>query len=275
MPWIYRTKEFSGEEECLRQLRSKVCAGASVTMPWKSTILPYLDTIDDSARIVAACNTVTSNADGLLRGWNHDWVGIAGALREYEQENELDVANRIGLIIGAGGAARAAIYALCRDLGVREIYILNRDDLEVVNLQYDVARNYASTGATPKILRIKSIDQSSNSPAPTYIVGTVPDFEPRTPSEKNVRAILSHIMHTNPRKGILVDMCYKPRRTRHIELAEKAGWQTVEGWRVVGHQARSQWLAWAGKEYGVKLDKLRDSYWKALEEEAEFNPHIN
>ncbi|KAF2159959.1 hypothetical protein M409DRAFT_37827 [Zasmidium cellare ATCC 36951] len=262
LPWTYHTKECPSIEECLALLRSKKCAGAAITMPFKHTVLAHLDEYDDLAKTLNACNTVTHTTDDRLIGSSLDWCGIAGALQESSVGLD-EPAQKIGLVIGAGGAARAAVYALATEMGCSTIYILNRDVQEVLDLQADVEAHYVRK---PSIVHLLAEEQLAGSATPTYIVGTVPDFEPSTNEEKTVKAILAAVL-ARPEKGVLLDMCYRPRRTRHIQLGEQHGWRTIEGIHVVGHQAEHQWRAWAGEERVKKLDN--DGLWRELRKAAD------
>ena len=237
--------------------------------------MPLLDKVDISARTIAACNTISIDAHGQLECHNHDWAGIAGALRELKVDETKTSTGRTGLIIGAGGAARAATYSLWRDLGLDHIYIINRDEQEVLDLQRDVRAGIELTRRTVRIEHIRSPKDVAAIASPTYVVGTVPDFEPSSPEELNVKTMLGQILTQSTEKGILVDMCYKPRHTRHIAIDEKAGCNTLHRWRDVGHQAKHHWTAWAGEKVKDRLDEIEGKYWTALQEEAESNPIIN
>src|SRR6202023_949823 len=82
--------------------------GLSITMPYKQAILPHLDNTDAHTTKIGACNTVVRGQDGKLYGFNTD---VAGVVRPLERRlNTLEGA-RI-LVIGAGGAARAAVFGL-------------------------------------------------------------------------------------------------------------------------------------------------------------------
>jgi 3-dehydroquinate dehydratase / shikimate dehydrogenase len=94
--------------------------GISVTMPYKEAILPHLDNTDSHTTKIGACNTVVRAQDGKLYGFNTDASGIVRPLER--RLNTLEGA-RI-LVIGAGGAARAAVFGL-KERGA-EVYILNR-----------------------------------------------------------------------------------------------------------------------------------------------------
>jgi len=87
-----------------------------------------------------------------------------------------------------------------------------------------------------------------------------------------VRACLEELL-SRPEKGVLLDMCFKPRRTRTIKLAESKGWETVEGTHVIGYQIEEQWRLWAGAERVKKMDRKRA--WDLLLKTAEDSPAIN
>src|SRR5205807_9431166 len=94
--------------------------GLSITMPYKEAILKYLDNTDSHTTKIGACNTIVRAQDGKLYGFNTD---TAGVVRPLEQRIPLEGA-RI-LVLGAGGAARAAVFGL-KERGA-EIFILNRN----------------------------------------------------------------------------------------------------------------------------------------------------
>lgn len=235
-------------------------------MPWKSEIIQRLDHVDDIVQKLNACNAVYFDKDGSLRGTNTDWIGIEGAIRatgyvdpsvaaEFEEPS-------VGLVIGAGGAARAAIYALVFRFHVRVIHILNRDEGEVAQLIDDCSWLMYST-----VTHVKSVSQAEGLPAPSYIIGTVPDFEAVTPEEKAVRSILVSFLNRVGSQGLMLDMCYRPRMTRNLMLAQDHGWQIAEGTNVVGHQIEALWRLWIDEERLKRLD--RDGMWKTLRDAAD------
>ena len=81
--------------------------GLGVSMPFKQDVINYLDYVDDSVKKIGACNTVV-NEEGVLKGYNTDWVGAQEAIKEAIDISEIKSA----VIIGAGGVARAIAYAL-------------------------------------------------------------------------------------------------------------------------------------------------------------------
>ena len=84
--------------------------GANVTVPHKGAVLPYLDELSDDARLAAAVNTIVVDEDGL-RGYNTDVEGVRAALVAVAGDS---LSGDPALVLGAGGAARAAALALAR-----------------------------------------------------------------------------------------------------------------------------------------------------------------
>jgi quinate dehydrogenase len=272
LPWTFYSTECPTLEEVLDLAKKPTTAGLVVTMPYKNSLMEHLDERDELATIIRACNNVYYK-DGNPRrlcGTNTDWRGVKGCLLEKGDENNRPTTSTpaSALIVGAGGASRAAVYALTEHLHCPTIYVLNRDDQEVVNLIQDSKRLPNS----PQVIHVKTLDQVRELPSPYYIVGTVPDLEPTTESELAVASMLKEFL-SKPTKGVLLDMCFKPRRTRMIELAEQLGWPCVEGTHVIGYQIEEQWRLWAGEERVQKLDKTKA--WAVLLKAAEESKGIN
>ncbi|MGH8041389.1 MAG: shikimate dehydrogenase [Rudaea sp.] len=96
--------------------------GANITLPHKQAVLLCCAEVSDFARRVGAVNTLTRRLDGHWRGDNTDGAGL---VRDITQRHGLDLRERRGLLLGAGGAARAAAFALL-DAGVGELTLVNR-----------------------------------------------------------------------------------------------------------------------------------------------------
>lgn len=256
--------------------RAASFAGGVVTMPYKKAIMPHLDGLDDLAATLGAVNNVYLDKDGKLRGTNTDWRGVKGCLVHADEEigGEDREREKVALIVGAGGASRAAVYALGLELGCRVIYIINRDEREVRELLEDT-QAYGKVGTKgPEVIHVQSLQQAKGiQEKPYYIVGTVPDLEPKTEQELEARAILEEFLTKEGEAGILLDMCFKPRRTRMIKLGEKHGWKTVEGTWIIGHQVEEQWRLWAGEDASRKIPK--EEAWQVLKRAAEESPAIN
>lgn len=272
LPWTFYSTECETIEHVVALARDPATAGLVVTMPYKNTVMKHLDELDDLVLGIGACNNVyykSSGADRLACGTNTDWRGVKGCLLEKGDETLRPTAEAkgIGLVVGAGGASRAAVYALTAQLHCDTIYILNRDDQEVLDLIAD-----AKKITDAPVVHVKSLEQAQGLGSPYYVVGTVPDFEPQSEAEKTVAAML-HEFLSRPVKGVLLDMCFKPRRTRTIKLAEKLGWPCVEGTHVIGYQIEEQWRLWAGEARSGQMD--RKGAWDVLMAAADSSPGIN
>ncbi|TPX11258.1 uncharacterized protein E0L32_001076 [Thyridium curvatum] len=273
LPWTFYSTECPTLESMMELAVKPTTAGLVVTMPYKTSIIPHLDEVDELVTSIGACNNVyyKPGSPRKLCGTNTDWRGVKGCLLEKGDDGARGTAANpvTGLIVGAGGASRAAIYALASHLHCPNIYVLNRDDKEVEDLVSDSKK----LPCVPRITHIKSLEQAKGLEAsPYHIVGTVPDFEPQTDAEKNVALILRHFLE-RPQKGVLLDMCFKPRRTRMIKLAESLGWQCVEGTHVIGYQMEQQWRLWAGEDAVKNLDVK--GAWATLLKAAEESKGIN
>lgn len=104
--------------------------GANITAPFKTDVMPQLDTLSAQARAIGAVNTIAI-CNGLLMGYNTDAYGVAESLRE----GGVELSNAKSLLLGAGGAARAAACAL-RDKGA-QVYICNRTHAKAQEIAKD------------------------------------------------------------------------------------------------------------------------------------------
>ncbi|CAG7995088.1 unnamed protein product [Penicillium olsonii] len=272
LPWTFYSTECASLEDLLQLARAPTTAGLVVTMPYKNSVMKHLEELDEIARMIGACNNVYYKGNDKRRicGTNTDWRGVKGCLLEKgnEAERPSTTSPAAALIVGAGGASRAAIYALSTQLHCPTIYILNRDDQEVI----DLIRDTQKLTPAPTIIHVKTLEQAKELPSPYYVVGTVPDFEPVTKTEVTVAAVLESFL-SRPEKGVLLDMCFKPRRTRMIKLGESLAWPCVEGTHIIGYQIEEQWRLWAGEEYIQKLDHR--GAWDVLMKAAEESKAIN
>lgn len=247
LDWTCEFLRFADVHDVMKLFHRDDFAGGLVTMPHKRTIIPLLDSVDDDVSEIGSCNLVVRKPNGHLHGSNTDWLGINKAIEAEPNYAALSQEQEpTALVYGAGGASRAAIYGLASQLGCRTIYIVNRDDQEVAELVADV-QAYAKT-VKPRLVHITSVEQASTLQCPQYIICTVPDFEPKTPSELTCRAILVHFLEEGRgQQNIILDMCYHPPMTRSLKAGVQASWTTIPGFIVVCHQFAQQWSQWTGR----------------------------
>jgi 3-dehydroquinate dehydratase/shikimate dehydrogenase len=221
---------------CLRQIPIH---GISVTMPYKEAILPYLDNTDSHTTKIGACNTVVRAQDGKLYGFNTDAAGI---VRPLERRLSTLEGARI-LVIGAGGAARAAVFGL-RERG-SEVYILNRSAAPAKKLAH---RAHARIMKRPDLKKL-AFDVIINATP----VGMGNSREtPLQEKEINARYVF--------------DMVYDPAETRLLKLARERGAQIIPGIEMFVHQAARQFEIWTGKP--APWDEMLRVVLLALQERA-------
>ncbi len=213
--------------------------GISVTMPYKEAILPHLDNTDSHTTKIGACNTVVRAQDGKLYGFNTDASGIVRPLER--RLNTLEGA-RI-LVIGAGGAARAAVFGL-KERG-SEVYILNRSAPPAKKLAH---RAHARTMKRADLKKL----------AFDVIINATPV------GMGNTRESPLHENEINAR--YVFDMVYDPAETRLLKLAKERGAQVIPGIEMFVHQAARQFEIWTGKP--APWDEMLRVVLLALQERA-------
>jgi quinate dehydrogenase len=274
-PWTFSALECPTIDSMLAAFHTPSFIGAVITMPYKQSVILHLSAINSHAALIGAVNNVYLTPSHELRGTNTDWEGIHGCLSNADPHGK--GRGKPALVIGAGGASRAAVYALKMEFNCNTIYVINRDESEVTQLLSDT-RAYASlSSSSPSlmIIHVTSEYQAESLPKPFYIVGTVPDIEPRSETEIAMRRILEVFLDREGEKGVLLDMCFKPRRTRTLKLAREKGWIGVEGTEVIGHQIGTQWGLWTGEGEGIRGRIREDEAWRVLRREAESSLMIN
>ncbi|MBZ5679734.1 MAG: shikimate dehydrogenase [Acidobacteriia bacterium] len=213
--------------------------GISVTMPYKESILSHLDNTDSHTTKIGACNTVVRAQDGNLYGFNTDAAGIVRPLER--RLNTLEDA-RI-LVLGAGGAARAAVFGL-KERG-SEVYILNRSLASAKKL----ARQARARTIKRADLKKLAFDVIIN--ATPVGMGNTRET-PLQDKEINARFVF--------------DMVYDPAETRLLKLAKERGAQIIPGIEMFVHQAARQFEIWTGKP--APWDEMLKVVLLALQERA-------
>ncbi len=120
------------EEEIAKFFEDKAFAGINVTMPYKQTVIPYLDSVSDIARRIGAVNTII-NKDGKLSGYNTDYYGMKALIERVG----LELSGKKVLILGTGGTAKTA-QIVAQDMGACEILTVSRRKTDE-NITYEEA----------------------------------------------------------------------------------------------------------------------------------------
>lgn len=210
-------------------------------MPHKVSIIPYLDVLTPECRAVGACNTIflrpntTSDSPPLLCGTNTDVIGIREAFLQNVPSPSTTLANRPGLVIGGGGAARSAVYALRRWLGATTIYVANRDEGEVAAVRAACSEG----GFGDDLVHVATPEEAeavvrAEGRGIGAVVACVPDVEPATEGERRCRQVVEVLLAKEGREekepGAMLEMCYNPSPYTALgRLAEREGWQVILG----------------------------------------------
>ena len=193
--------------------------GLSITMPYKQAILPYLDNTDAHTAKIGACNTVVRGQEGKLYGFNTD---IAGVIRPLEQR--ISIENAKVLVMGAGGAARAAVFGL-KERGA-EVWVLNRTSAKAQKL----ARQAKARTIKRADLRKVAFDVIIN--ATPVGMGNTRDC-PLKDGEIQAKVVF--------------DMVYDPVETHLLQVARTKGIAVIPGVEMFVQQAARQFEIWTGK----------------------------
>ena len=194
--------------------------GFSVTLPHKESILRHLDECEALAAEIGAVNTVVVRRDGSLYGCNTDYVGVLRAL-----EKKFRIEGSRVLIFGAGGAARAAAFALAR-AGAAVAICARRE-----RAARELARAVEGEAVPRRALRTESFDAIVNATP----VGMYPHAE--------ISPLEARELHCR----VAMDMINRPQRTKFLKLAASKGIATVHGVDMFVPQGVAQWELWMGQ----------------------------
>jgi len=194
--------------------------GFSVTLPHKQTILKHLRECEPLAADIGAVNTVVVRRDGSLYGCNTDYLGVLRAL-----EKKLPIKGSRALLFGAGGAARAAAFALSR-AGANVAICARRE-----KAAKELARAVGGEVLPRRALRTESFDAILNATP----VGMHP--------HGGISPLASGELHCR----IVMDLIYRPQRTQLLKLAAQKGIAAVSGVEMFLAQGFAQWRIWTQK----------------------------
>jgi len=212
-------------ERLILSSRSNGISGLNVTAPFKEQALALADTVADSARNCGSANLLTFDADGYVHAQSTDGYGL---IRAFDlQAPDCDLGAGPVVIMGAGGASRAAVAAML-DAGAPEVRIVNRTLARAEELVFafqglksqtvtafeltDVARAFSGAVAV--------INAASGGPLPLF--DALPDH------------------------ATVMDMTYRPLKTNWLKAAEERGLKTVDGLNMLIEQARPSFEAFYG-----------------------------
>lgn len=271
MSWQYEAfaVEPRNLERTVTALHNRGIEGFNVTVPHKQAIMELLDIVQPAGRVIGAVNTVSLNREndvGLWQGTNTDALGFRTDLTACIGE---PAPQSNALILGAGGAARAAAYVLA-DLGY-QIHILSRNPARGLELIRDVQSGLTLTAhnnndRNDKIgstvwrmsMRILPWDRLQHVKVDIHLivnctpVGMWPHIdESPWPDEIPI-----------PATAAVYDMIYRPQETKLMQQAKKSGAQAFNGLGMLVQQGAAAFTLWTGRD--APLDMMRTAAQKAL-----------
>lgn len=207
-------------EAAIAGMRGMNIRGASVTIPFKTAVMDFLDEIDADASAVGAVNTIVNN-HGRLIGHNTDWSALMDALRA-----ATELKGKKFIILGAGGTARAAAYGITKE-GGRPI---------IVNRTPETGRELADRFdglfyPLTEIGKVRAFGLINTTP-----VGMFPELH-GSPVHSSILAGFR----------VVADVVYNPRKTRLLRDAEAKGCIVVPGLEMFVRQGARQLELWTGK----------------------------
>lgn len=220
-------------EKAINSLNLLGVSGFNVTIPHKTTIIPFLDEIDETAKLMGAVNTVVRLKNGHLKGYNTDGDGF---VRSLEEKVGNDFRKQPVLMIGAGGAARGIAFAL-KNQGYDDITITNRTTSKAQDLIDALGSGKVITNdeASQTLDEYKIIIQTTSA-GMSYGEFSLPFSIDRLSKD-----------------AIAADIVYNPLMTPFLQHAKEIGATVVTGVGMFVHQGAIAYEHWLGQYPDTKL----------------------
>ena len=193
-------------------LKNPDLQGLNVTIPYKETVIPFLNELDPEAREIGAVNCITISKKKKLKGYNTDYHGFKKSIQPLLKEH-----HKKALILGTGGASKAIAYALRK-----------------LKIEYD----FVSRTADEFQYKYEELDASIFEEY-TIIINTTPvGTHPNVDDCPN----LDYSLFT--KKHIAYDLIYNPEETAFLKKAKTQGTVTKNGYEMLVLQAEKAWKIW-------------------------------
>jgi len=239
--------------QAIQGIRALSIKGVNVTFPYKEKVIKFLDEVEESARRIGAVNTIVNNK-GFITGYNTDIIGFKKSLQE---DRKFVIKEKKAVILGAGGAARAVVYALLEE-GIEEISIFNRTLKKAKKIKRDFSLFFSQSSINIFPLeqsnlkdKIKKADLLINATS----IGMAPQID-NTPLSDD------KLLHPSL---LVYDLIYHPAKTFFLRQAERAGAKTINGLPMLAYQGIESFHLWTGlKPEGKEvLEMIERNAWIA------------
>jgi shikimate dehydrogenase len=236
---VYLAFEVKNLEEAVRGMKGLGIRGVSVTLPFKTQIIPFLDQLDEVAGKIQAVNTIRHEG-GKLIGYNTDWSGALGALEE-----RVDLTGKKIYLLGTGGAARAIAFGL-KERGCR-VFIGGRSPQKAAALAEELGMVHRPFPFAGRLDADVLVNASSAGMSPNDEESPVP------------REVLRKEM-------TVMDIVYKPLKTKLLREAEEGGCRTIDGLEMLARQGAAQIEIWTGRK--PEIGEIKKDLRRALKQHS-------
>ncbi|PFB51612.1 shikimate dehydrogenase [Bacillus thuringiensis] len=230
-------------EDTLAMLSRNKYVGLNVTLPYKRSIIKYIDQLDTTATHIGAVNTIKINNNGLV-GFNTDWFGLYKPLLIHSKKNEPVIC-----IFGTGGASRAAIYA-SRKIS-NNVYVFYREAPNVSDSTRDLLQRQKDLGITLLPYRnVKDIVNRSDIIINTTSTGMKGNIE-KTPFNIEV------LENINMKKKLFIEAVFNPVETTLGKFFAGSGAKTIDGLWMMIYQGILALSIWLERDIHIKNEDLK------------------
>ncbi len=246
MDWEYDVFEMKAEAiaDFMKKVRADGIKGLNVTIPHKHVVMKYLDRVDKAAKVIGAVNTVV-NKDGILTGYNTDYIGFIKSL----EKHKVDLTGKKVVMIGAGGAAHAIGYAL-NTFNPKSFHIYNIDIPMMIGLVKQL-----------KLKGIKAADIKPSEEKDAVIASA--DFIINCTSVGMHGDAVPYDIKKFKKSAVVFDLIYNPAKTPFLKNAEKKGAKVINGLDMLIYQGIEAFYLWTGKTPTYDLvKKAVNAYWR-------------
>ena len=233
MNWAYKAFKVMPDDmpAALAGVRALGIRGCGVSMPHKTTVMAYLDSIDEMAQKIDAVNTILYENNKLI-GFNTDYVGANLALEEL-----YPVKGKKAIVLGAGGMAKAAIVALQKG-GVSEVFVHNRTEEKAAKISKKLGCTFVSNNKLDSIYADLLFNATP--------IGMFPDINSMPVTEAYI-----------DRFEAVADAVAMPRLTRLLDIAIKKGKKVIPGHMMASYQSSAQFKIYTNCEAPLELVRLK------------------
>jgi shikimate dehydrogenase len=215
-------------------IRALRIQGLNITFPFKEESMEFMDFIDSSATKIGAINTVVRRDDKLY-GYNTDWTGFKVPL---VKNRKINLINKKAVVLGAGGAARAVVFALGEE-GCSKISIFNRSQQHAWKIKRNLEGFFPLCVIKVFSYQEKCIQQEINDA--DLLINTTPlgswYYSDQNPLPEQIKL---------PSRLVVYDLIYYPDRTPLLKKAAKNGNIVLNGKSMLVYQAADSFYLWTG-----------------------------